>query len=76
MTGAEDYNTVVINLVDDISIPSFLAQYQGKLLRGVIDFYTNNGAANAYTSSYKNIVVNGSRGLAYAYNNLAPSAPF
>jgi hypothetical protein len=33
----------------------------------------NNISGNVYTSSFKNIAVNGSRGLAYAYGDLSPT---
>jgi hypothetical protein len=61
-----------VNLLDrGIDLSGSLAQYQGKLFKGVIDFAisTNNiSASGSVTASFKNICVNGSRGMSGIWN--------
>lgn len=58
-----------------ISLTSGDDQYQGKLLKGVIDFEIDNSSANVYTSSFKNITVTAGRGLGSFWGGIAPPIP-
>lgn len=58
-----------------IELSGATSQYQGKLLKGVIDFEIDNAAGNAYTASFKNITVTAGRGLGASWGGAAPALP-
>lgn len=58
-----------------IELTGAKSQYQGKLLKGVIDFEIDNTAGNVYTASFKNITVTAGRGLGASWGGSAPDIP-